>query len=99
MKECRTAVRSDDVLQHVSMQVDDVDGRRAARTNVGQQWVPKKLCKRTQVDNVDGRQVAHRDVASGKGGRHTACRNVGQPCIAMRFCNTYPHRSPMLTAD
>ena len=53
-------------------QVSDVDGIRAVRTNVGEQWVPKKLCKRTQVNDVDGRRAAHTDVASSKGCRHTA---------------------------
>ena len=33
-----------EVLQRVRMQVDDVDGRRATRTNVGLQWLPTRLC-------------------------------------------------------
>jgi len=37
-------VRTDEVLQRVRMQVDDVDGIQAARTNVGQEWVPTMLC-------------------------------------------------------
>jgi len=37
MYECMTAVRTDKVLQRVRTQVDNVVGRRAARTNVGQQ--------------------------------------------------------------
>ena len=33
-----------EALQHVRTQVDDVDGIRAERTNVGQQWVPTMRC-------------------------------------------------------
>jgi len=57
--ECRTAVGSNKVLKRVLTQVDDVDGRRVARTNVasgndgrhaagtnvGQQCVPTRFCK------------------------------------------------------
>jgi len=32
-------VHTNELLQCVRMQVDDVDGRPAACTNVGQQWV------------------------------------------------------------
>jgi len=56
-------------------------------------------CVRTQVDNVDSRGGAGTNVASGNGGRRAACTNVGQPCIATRFCNAYECRSTMLTAD
>ena len=35
---------TNDALQHVRTQVDDVDGRRAAQTNLGQQWVPTRFC-------------------------------------------------------
>jgi len=58
MYECRTAVCTNEVLQHVRTQVDDVNGRQAARTNlasgnggrratctnVGQRCVPTKFC-------------------------------------------------------
>jgi len=44
MWEYRTAVRTNEVLQRVRTQVNDVDGRRAARTNVGQQCVPMRFC-------------------------------------------------------
>jgi len=37
-------VGSNEVLQRVRMQVDDVDSRRGARTNVGQQWVAMRFC-------------------------------------------------------
>jgi len=70
MYQCRTAVGSNEVLERVRMQVDDVDGRR----------------------------VAHTNVASGNGGRHAACTNVGQWCVPTRFCNPYEHRSAVLTA-
>jgi len=59
MYECRTAVCTNEVLQRVRTQVDDVNGRRAARTNlasgngsrraacmnVGKPWVPTRFCK------------------------------------------------------
>jgi len=44
MYECRIAVRTNEVLQRVPTQVDDVLSRRAARTNVGQQWVATRFC-------------------------------------------------------
>jgi len=37
-------VCTNEVLQRVRTQVSGVDGRRAARTNVGQQWVPTRFC-------------------------------------------------------
>ena len=37
-------MRVNDVLQRVRMQVSDVDGRLAARTNVGQRCVPTRFC-------------------------------------------------------
>jgi len=51
-------VHTNEVIQRVGTQVDDVDGRRAEHTNVangnggrlaaganvGQQWVPARLC-------------------------------------------------------
>jgi len=43
-------VGTDEVLQRVRTQLDDVDGGRAASTNVGQQWVPSMFC------NVDERR-------------------------------------------
>ena len=39
-----TAVSTHEVLQHVQTQVGNVDGGRAVRTNVEQQWVPARLC-------------------------------------------------------
>jgi len=53
----------------------------------------------TQVDDVVGRGAARTIVASGNGGRHTACTNVGHPCVPPRFCNAYECRSAVLTAD
>jgi len=44
MYKCRKAVRTHEVLQCVRMQVDNIDGRQAARTSVGQQWVPSRFC-------------------------------------------------------
>jgi len=58
MYQCRTAVGSNEVLQRVRTQVDNVDGRRVARTNVasgnggrraactnvGQWCVPTRFC-------------------------------------------------------
>jgi len=38
-------VRTDEVLQRVRTKVDDVDGRRAAGRNVGQQCVSMMFCK------------------------------------------------------
>jgi len=35
---------TNEALQHVRTQDDDVDGRQAARTNVGQRYVPMKFC-------------------------------------------------------
>jgi len=59
--ECRTAVGRNEVLQHVRMQVDDVDGRRAARTNLGQQWVATRFCntyeRRSTMLTVDDKHV------------------------------------------
>ena len=43
MYERRTAKGTNEVLQRVRTQVDNVDGRRAAHTNVGQQWVPTRF--------------------------------------------------------
>jgi len=37
-------VATSEALQRVQAQVDDVDGRRAACTNVGQQRVPTRFC-------------------------------------------------------
>jgi len=37
-------VRTDEVLQRVRTQLDDVDGRRAASTNVGQWCVSTRFC-------------------------------------------------------
>jgi len=37
-------VRINEVLQRVRTQVSDVDGRPAARTKVGQWWVPTRFC-------------------------------------------------------
>jgi len=37
-------VGTNELLQRVRTQVDDVDGKRAARTNVGQQWVATRFC-------------------------------------------------------
>jgi len=37
-------VRINEVLQRVRTQVDDVDSRRAASTNVGQRCVPTRFC-------------------------------------------------------
>jgi len=42
MYECRTAVCTNEVLQHVRMQVGGVDGIRAAHTNVEQKCVPTR---------------------------------------------------------
>jgi len=53
----------------------------------------------TQVDYVVGRGAARTIVASGNGGRHAACTNVGHPCVPTRFCNAYERRSAVLTAD
>jgi len=52
---------------------------------------------RTQVDDVDGRRAARTNVDSGNGGRRTACTNVGQSCVSMRFRNAYERRSAVLT--
>jgi len=53
---------------------------------------------RTQVDDVDGRRAAPTNVASGNGGRRTACTNVGQRRVPTKFCNAYERRSAVLTA-
>jgi len=37
-------VGTNKLLQCVQTQVSSIDRIRAARTNVGQQWVPTKLC-------------------------------------------------------
>ena len=37
-------MRTNEVLQRVRTQVTDVDGLRAAPTNVGQQGIPTKFC-------------------------------------------------------
>jgi len=37
-------VCTNEVLQRVRMQVSGVDCIQAARTNVGQQWVPTSFC-------------------------------------------------------
>jgi len=44
MYECRTAMCTNEVLQHVGTQVSSVDCKRAACTNVGDQYVPTSFC-------------------------------------------------------
>ena len=56
-------------------------------------------CVGMQVNDVVGIGAARTIVASGNGGRHAACTNVGQPYVPTRFCNAYEHRSAVLTAD
>ena len=53
---------------------------------------------RTLVDDVDGRRVACTNVASGNGGSHAACTNVGPWCVPTRFCKVYECRSAVWTA-
>jgi len=64
--ECTTAVFTNEILQQVQMQVDDVDsrgragtnvvsgnsGRCAAYTNVGQPWVSMRLCNASKCRSV-----------------------------------------------
>jgi len=89
-------VRTNKVIQRVGTQVDDVDGRRVERTNVGQQWVSTRFCDtRTQVSDVVGIRAVRTNVASGNGGRRAAGANVGQQWVETRFCNTYERRLPM----
>jgi len=45
-------VISNEVLQYVRMQVDDVDGRRATRRGAGEQCVPTKICNIYELRSV-----------------------------------------------
>jgi len=67
--------------------------KRAVRTKKDLQPV------RTQVSDVDCRLVACTDVASGNGGWHVVCTNIGQRYVPTRFCNAYECRSILLMAD
>jgi len=57
MYECRTTVGTNEVLQHVQVQVSEVDSIPAVRTNEEQLWVPTKLCntygRRTMMLTAD----------------------------------------------
>jgi len=54
-------VGTNDALERMRTQVDDVDSRRTARTNLGQQWVPTRFCnayeRRSTMLTADGQHL------------------------------------------
>jgi len=93
-------VCTNEVLQRIRTQVDDVDGRRGARTNVasgnGQTRSMYECRKAVHTDEVLQRV---RTQVSGVDCIRAARTNVGEQYVPTSFCNAYECRSTMKTAD